>query len=190
MSKYFSILHQERFLDNYNAIIFIIPDKYWRQIDVLTGNWPVNVSFDFDDEFWHFWHDFRLCAHVQRNLTKTQAFAPLITQPFHFNCQIVNKSLVQRCLKEPSFYICSTLRVRSIWLEFRNNLVQRYLIGCVFLTCESKVPHSLSADFISNFRGFLWLQSTQLSGRTIFEYSRHFSKRSNIYIIYWKNHEI
>ena len=84
----------------------------------------------------------------------SQDMAFLITQPFNFNCQIVNKSLVQRCLKEPSFYICSTLRVRSIWLEFRNNLVQRYLIGCVFLTCESKVPthcrrilHLISPDF-------------------------------------------
>jgi len=106
----------------------------------------------------------------------------LITKPFHFNCQIVNKSLVQRCLKEPSFYICSTLRVRSIWLEFRNNLVQFYLIGCVFLTCESKVLHFMSADFISNFPGFLWLQSTQLSGRTIFEHSCHFYRHSNINI--------
>ena len=87
----------------------------------------------------------------------SQDMAFLITKPFKFNCQIVNKSLVQRCLKEPSFYICSTLRVRSIWLEFGNNLVQFYLIGCVFWHVNLKSPtfcRRISYLIFPDFCGF------------------------------------
>ena len=120
----------------------------------------------------------------------SQDMAFLITKPFDFNCQIVNKSLVQRCLKEPSFYICSTLRVRSIWLEFRNNLVQFYLIGCVFWHVNLKSPtfcRRISYLIFPDFCGFnrLNFQVGQfLNIPVIFKDIQIFT------FIYWKNCEI